>query len=199
MARMHKIAHIKAAMTEKERLAEEARRADIARVHDARTRSERVQALETVQRSQPFTADLEDDGEEGKSAEDITEEQADDAKVAETAGKETTNGSDSSGVLEEDVAQTQAQQNSWASLVVSIKEYMEAARQKIVVKEVINIARRNASLRSQVRYQGLRDSKIPLVPFEMEPYERKFICIHGWSERDRSTGKRTSYKLNTTD
>ncbi|KAI9980845.1 hypothetical protein PInf_010178 [Phytophthora infestans] len=149
-------------MAEKERSAEEARRADIAR---------------------PFTADLEDDGEEGKSAEDNTEEQADDAKAAETAGEETMNGSDSSGVSEEDVAQTQvaeepserrrqgrkmtvsdiedevltevpafkAQHNYWASLMVSLKEYMEATRQKIVVKEVINIARRNAHLRSQVR------------------------------------------------
>eukprot|EP00644_Phytophthora_capsici_P006109 jgi/Phyca11/129985/e_gw1.89.88.1 len=76
---------------------------------------------------------------------------------------------------------------------------MEATRQKIVVKEVINITRRNAHLRSQVRYQGLPDSEIPLVPTEMEPYQRKFICTHGWSERDRSTGKRTSHKLNTTD
>ncbi|KAI9980792.1 hypothetical protein PInf_010111 [Phytophthora infestans] len=72
--------HIKAALAEKERSAEEARRADIARVHDAQ---------------------------EGKSAEDTTEEQADDAKAAETAGEETMNGSDSSGVSEEDVAQTQ--------------------------------------------------------------------------------------------
>ncbi|EEY56212.1 uncharacterized protein PITG_23315 [Phytophthora infestans T30-4] len=76
---------------------------------------------------------------------------------------------------------------------------MEATRQKIVVKEVINVARRNADLRRQVRYQGLPDSELPLVPAEMEPYQRKFICTHGWSERDRSTGKRTSHKLSTTD
>ncbi|KAI9986606.1 hypothetical protein PInf_025559 [Phytophthora infestans] len=64
----------------------------------------------------PFTADLEDDGEEGKSAEVTTDEQADDAKAAETAGEETMNGSESSGVSEEDVAQTQlAEEPSAAS------------------------------------------------------------------------------------
>ncbi|ETK89528.1 hypothetical protein L915_06457 [Phytophthora nicotianae] len=54
---------------------------------------------------------------------------------------------------------------------------MEATRQKIVVKEVINVAHRNAALRRQVRYQGLPDSELPLVPAETEPYLRKFICV----------------------
>ncbi|KAG3178709.1 hypothetical protein PC128_g16275 [Phytophthora cactorum] len=81
------------------------------------------------------------------------------------------------------------QHDSWASLELCLKEYMEATHQKFVVKEVVNVGRRKAHLRAQVRYQGLPDSEIPLVPAEMEPYQRKYICTHGWSERDRSTGK----------
>ncbi|KAG2988239.1 hypothetical protein PC120_g23435 [Phytophthora cactorum] len=81
------------------------------------------------------------------------------------------------------------QHDSWASLELCLKEYMEATHQKFVVKAVVNVGRRKAHLRAQVRYQGLPDSEIPLVPAEMEPYQRKYICTHGWSERDRSTGK----------
>ncbi|KAF1794952.1 Ulp1 protease family, C-terminal catalytic domain [Phytophthora cactorum] len=33
------------------------------------------------------------------------------------------------------------------------------------------------------------------APNELDPYQRKFICTHGWSERERSTGKRTSHNL----
>ncbi|EGZ18963.1 hypothetical protein PHYSODRAFT_502877, partial [Phytophthora sojae] len=68
-----------------------------------------------------------------------------------------------------------------------------------VIAEVINVARRNADLRKQVRFQGLPDSEIPLVPDRWEPYQRKYICTHGWKERERSTGKRTSHKLRRTD
>ncbi|KAE9322223.1 hypothetical protein PR003_g17290 [Phytophthora rubi] len=76
---------------------------------------------------------------------------------------------------------------------------MEATRQKIVTAEVINVARRNADLPKQVRFQGLPDSEIPLVPDKWEPYQRKYICTHGWKERERSTGKRTSHKLRRTE
>ncbi|KUF98621.1 hypothetical protein AM588_10009385 [Phytophthora nicotianae] len=55
---------------------------------------------------------------------------------------------------------------------------METTHQNIVVTEVINVARSNAALRRQVRYQGLTDSELPLVPAKMEPYQRKFICTH---------------------
>ncbi|KAE8882834.1 hypothetical protein PF003_g33062 [Phytophthora fragariae] len=92
-----------------------------------------------------------------------------------------------------------AQHDSWPELEASLQEYMEATRQKIVIKEVINTARRNAELRAQVRFRGRPDSEIPLVPAEMDPYQRKYICTHGWSERERSTGKRTSHMLHRTE
>ncbi|EGZ06858.1 hypothetical protein PHYSODRAFT_530178 [Phytophthora sojae] len=76
---------------------------------------------------------------------------------------------------------------------------MDATRQKIVIAEVINVARRNADLRKQVRFRGLPDTEIPLVPDEWEPYQRKYICTHGWKEREKSTGKRTSHKLRRTE
>ncbi|KAE8908249.1 hypothetical protein PF003_g7641 [Phytophthora fragariae] len=92
-----------------------------------------------------------------------------------------------------------AQHDSWSLLDVSLQEYMEATRQKIVIAEVIHVGRRNADLRKQVRFQGLQDSEIPLVPDKRESYQRKYICTHGWKERERSTGKRTSHKLRRTE
>ncbi|KAE9294383.1 hypothetical protein PF008_g24562 [Phytophthora fragariae] len=92
-----------------------------------------------------------------------------------------------------------AQYDSWSLLDVSLQEYMEATRQKVVIAEVIHVARRNADLRKQVRFQGLPDSEIPLVPDKWEPYQRKYICTHDWKERERSTGKRTSHKLRRTE
>ncbi|KAE8882477.1 hypothetical protein PF003_g33350 [Phytophthora fragariae] len=92
-----------------------------------------------------------------------------------------------------------AQHDSWSLLDVSLQEYMEATRQKIVIAEVIHVGRRNADLRKQGRFQGLQDSEIPLVPDKWEPYQRKNICTHGWKKRERSTGKRTSHKLRRTE
>ncbi|KUF88555.1 Pseudouridine-5'-monophosphatase [Phytophthora nicotianae] len=111
MARTHKTAHIKAAMAEKERLAKESRRDDIARVQDARTRFERAQALKTVQRSHPRGYRR---WKREKSTENTSEERPGDAEaqededenVAESTGVEAKNGSYSADVSEEDVAQT---------------------------------------------------------------------------------------------
>ncbi|KAG3067898.1 hypothetical protein PC128_g13922 [Phytophthora cactorum] len=61
---------------------------------------------------------------------------------------------------------------------------MESTRQKIVIKKVINIDRRNADLRAQVCYRRRPVSEIRLVPAERGPYQRKFICTHGWTERN---------------
>ncbi|KAI9980938.1 hypothetical protein PInf_010283 [Phytophthora infestans] len=92
-----------------------------------------------------------------------------------------------------------AEHESWADLEVSLKQYMDSTRQKIVIKVVIRVSRRNADLRAQVRYNGRPDSEIPLVPVEMEPFQRKYICTHGWPERERSSGKRTSHTLRRTE
>ncbi|KAG3095315.1 hypothetical protein PI125_g16280 [Phytophthora idaei] len=157
-------------------------------------------------------AEQEEDADEEEEVADEAEEVADEEEededaeqkqVAERTGRRRQGKKRRvSDVEEEELTQVpafKAQHDSWASLELCLKEYTEPTRQKIVVKEVVNVGRRNAHLRAQVRYQGLPDSEIPLVPAEMEPYQRKYICTHGWSERDRSTGKRTSHKLNTTD
>ncbi|KAE9157259.1 hypothetical protein PF005_g32900 [Phytophthora fragariae] len=142
--------------------------------------------------------DEEDDGDEEVEEDEEEGAQKKKKKKGTTKGKKCT----VSDVEDEDLVHVpafKAQHDSWSLIDVSLQEYMEATRQKIVIAEVINVARRNADLRKQVRFQGLQDSEIPLVPDKWEPYQRKYICTHGWKEHERSTGKRTSHKHRRTE
>ncbi|KAE9050616.1 hypothetical protein PR003_g2422 [Phytophthora rubi] len=87
----------------------------------------------------------------------------------------------------------QSEHKTWPLFEESLREYMHCTRQVIVVKENISIQRRNDALWAQTRYQGLLDEQIPLVPEEMKPFQRKYICTHEWMERERSKGTRKVY------
>ncbi|KAE9287945.1 hypothetical protein PF001_g20740, partial [Phytophthora fragariae] len=140
-------------------------------------------------------ADVEEDEEEGTQKK---KKKKGTTKDRQHQGKKRT----VSDVEDEDLVHVpafKAQHDSWSLLDVSLQEYMEATRQKIVIAEVIHVGRRNADLCKQVRFLGLQDSEIPLVPDKWESYQRKYICTHGWKERERSTGKRTSHKLRRTE
>ncbi|KAE9002826.1 hypothetical protein PR001_g18144, partial [Phytophthora rubi] len=153
-------------------------------------------------------ADEEEEDEEDDGDEEVEEDEQEGAQKKKKK-KGTAKGRQHQGkkrtvsdVEDEDLVHVpafKAQHDSWSLLDVSLQEFMEATRQKIVIAEVINVARRNADLRKQVRFQGLPDSEIPLVPDKWEPYQRKYICTHGWKERERPTGKRTSHKLRRTE
>ncbi|ETN16889.1 hypothetical protein PPTG_05984 [Phytophthora nicotianae INRA-310] len=101
--------------------------------------------------------------------------------------------------LEEKPAATSVRHRSWAEFTQAFDVYKAATNQVLVVKEVINVARRNNSLRNQVQYQGLPDDEIPLVPTTLDPSQRKYICTHGWPARERSSGKRTSHHVRRPD
>ncbi|KAE8891467.1 hypothetical protein PF005_g27198 [Phytophthora fragariae] len=229
MARTHKTASIKAQMAEQARKEEEARQQmAAARTRSqksaalARARESRADVEEEVGADEDAE---EEEGEEAEEGEDAEEEEGEadeeegDAMEEEVSTTRTSRRSGRGGaeakwgrrhgkkrsvsdVEDEELVQVPAfetQHASWASLEVSLQEYMEATRQKIVIKEVINVGRRNADLRKQIRFQGCQDSEIPLVPESWEPYQRKYIYTHGWSARERSTGKRVSHKLLTTE
>ncbi|KAE9200568.1 hypothetical protein PF002_g21789, partial [Phytophthora fragariae] len=127
--------------------------------------------------------DEEDDGDEEVEEDEEESAQKKQKKKGTTKGKKCT----VSDVEDEDLVHVpafKAQHDSWSLIDVSLQEYMEATRQMIVIAEVINVARRNADLRKQVRFQGLQDSEIPRVPDKWEPYQRKYICTHGWKAHE---------------
>ncbi|KAE9342548.1 hypothetical protein PR003_g9416, partial [Phytophthora rubi] len=148
-------------------------------------------------------AEEEDEGDEDAEEDDGDEE---DAEEEEDAEDEEDDGDEEDAEVEEDEKEGAQKKKKKKGTTKDRQhqgkkrtEYMEATRQKIVIAEVIHVGRRNADLRKQVRFQGLQDSEIPLVPDKWEPYQRKYICTHGWKERERSTGKRTSHKLRRTE
>ncbi|KAE8969376.1 hypothetical protein PR002_g27452 [Phytophthora rubi] len=206
MARTHKTASTKAQMAEQARKEEEARH----QVAAARTRSQKSAELACARESRA-------DFKEEEAADEVTEEEeegwgegeeeeGEDTKEKEVSTTRTSRRSERGGaeakgrnrhgkkrsvsdVEEEELLQVPAFQTHVHPIEVSLQEYMEVTRQKSVIKEVINVARRNADLRKQIRFQGCPDSEIPLVPETWEPYQRKHICTQDWSARERSTGK----------
>ncbi|KAE9184013.1 hypothetical protein PF005_g21852 [Phytophthora fragariae] len=90
-------------------------------------------------------ADVEEDEEEGAQKK---KKKKGTTKDRQHQGKKCT----VSDVEDEDLVHVpafKAQHDSWSLLDVSLQEYMEATRQKIVIAEVIHVGRRNADL-SQV-------------------------------------------------
>ncbi|OWZ18166.1 RxLR effector protein [Phytophthora megakarya] len=101
--------------------------------------------------------------------------------------------------VEEDESSTapsfQTGQTSWALFEADLKQSMDATMQVLVVKEIINMKSRNATLRDQKQYQGRADDEISLLPEQLRLYQRKYICTHDWGERERSLGFRKVHKL----
>ncbi|KAF1788877.1 hypothetical protein GQ600_11919 [Phytophthora cactorum] len=160
MARTHKTVQIKAKMAEQEHAAEEARRAGLARLRAARTRSERSQAREMMQKDQAGETSATAEGDTQESAEEAADEAVEEEADGEIAQEDASASDDDEADDEEEKAADEAeededaehkqeeltqvpafktQHDSWASLELCLKEYMEATRQKIVVIEVVNL------------------------------------------------------------
>ncbi|POM80656.1 Hypothetical protein PHPALM_1480 [Phytophthora palmivora] len=178
MARTHKTAYIK------QRMAEEAREEEEAGewIRAARTRSEKSAVLAKAaeernarSKEEVVGADAEESYDEDAGEEDSDGENAEESEE-EDAGEERREGEDAREEERDDGARI--------------------SRKLLVVKENINVQRRNNTLRGQQQYRGKPDDKIPLVPAEWKLYQRKYICTHGWGERERSTtSKRKFHKL----
>ncbi|ETP10901.1 hypothetical protein F441_13551 [Phytophthora nicotianae CJ01A1] len=177
-------------------------------VHSARTRSEKADAIQRARNGCVETEAEEDTELEEKpaatsvvidtsEASEGGEEHEEESTGAEDDGAdaelESDGGSSSSAGrkrkqrptlhVDEDMATVPPfteRHRSWAEFTQAFDVYKAATNQVLVVKEVINVARRNKSLRNQVQYQGLPDDEIPLVPTTLDPYQRKYICTHGW-------------------
>ncbi|KUF92719.1 hypothetical protein AM588_10007248 [Phytophthora nicotianae] len=216
-------------MADQAREEEEARTAEAVRrasVEASRTRAQKSRAMKIGREekegvdvstesgpNEATTADAttdiqhSDDGDEHEDEEDsasASEEEKDAVVHSDTRGKKkrpaSDGGDDDDGEVDGvTVPSFQTDHKTWALFEESLQEYMRTTKQVLVVSETVSTKRRNQDLRKQTRYQGLPDSQIPLVPEEMNPFQRRYICTHGWAERERSKGKRKVYKLRRTD
>ncbi|KAE8886905.1 hypothetical protein PF003_g29132 [Phytophthora fragariae] len=87
---------------------------------------------------------------------------------------------------------------SWASFEAYLKSYERRTNTVLVIAETLNVRLRNERMKKQKRYLQKPDSEIPLVPEDMDPYQRNYICTHGWKVRSRSTGLRPVQRVTFT-
>ncbi|ETN23228.1 hypothetical protein PPTG_02860 [Phytophthora nicotianae INRA-310] len=79
---------------------------------------------------------------------------------------------------------------SWKDLEKRLKSYQEETHTVLVISETMNVRLRNQKISKMKIHAGKPQSELPLVPEELDPYQRVYICTHGWKERVRSKGQR---------
>ncbi|ETN20155.1 hypothetical protein PPTG_03223 [Phytophthora nicotianae INRA-310] len=100
----------------------------------------------------------------------------------EDAGSQNT--SDAASVTVDPAVKYHANWEAWQNYFV---DYCRRTLQVIPVKETMSCAERNKRLKKTKR--GVDEDQ--LVPTEFDPYQRTYICTHGWKKRkSRSEGSR---------
>jgi hypothetical protein len=99
---------------------------------------------------------------------------------------------------EQDVhaAPPQRYHQSWDAWQDYLEEYCEQTLQVIVVKETLGLAEQNRRIQ---RTKKFKDGERSLLAPEWNPYQRFYICTHGWSGKSRGTGKRPRQHIRSTD
>lgn len=148
--------------------------------------------------------DEHEDEENEEDSASASEEEKDEVVHRDTRDKKkrpaSDGGDEDDGEVDEvTVPSFQTDRKTWALFKGSLQEYMRNSKQVLVMRETVSTKRRNQDLHKQTRYQGLPDSQIPLIFEEMNHFQRRYICTHGWAGRERSKGKRKVYKLRRTD
>ncbi|POM66416.1 LOW QUALITY PROTEIN: Secreted protein [Phytophthora palmivora] len=82
------------------------------------------------------------------------------------------------------------QHASWEDFDEYLKKYGKKYSTKMVIKETLSTELRNKRIMKQKEFVGMSLSKIPIAPNELGPFQRVYICTHGWKMRSRSSGKR---------
>ncbi|ETL89694.1 hypothetical protein L917_11407 [Phytophthora nicotianae] len=85
---------------------------------------------------------------------------------------------------------------SWEAWQTYFADYCQRTMQVLQVKETMSRAERNKRLKKTRK--GGDDSQ--LVPEQFDPYQRTYICTHGWKKRkSRSEGSRPRQHIRLTD
>ncbi|ETP41302.1 hypothetical protein F442_11512 [Phytophthora nicotianae P10297] len=108
----------------------------------------------------------------------------------EDAGSQNT--SDAASVTVDPAVKYHANWEAWQNYFV---DYCRRTLQVIPVKETMSCAERNKRLKKTKR--GVDEDQ--LVPTEFDPYQRTYICTHGWKKRkSRSEGSRPRQHIRLT-
>ncbi|KAG6947868.1 hypothetical protein JG687_00015830, partial [Phytophthora cactorum] len=69
-----------------------------------------------------------------------------------------------------------------------LKHYQQGTLTVLVIFETQNMRLRNQKSSKMKMHAGRSPSELPLVPQEMDHYQRVYVCTHGWKERVMSKG-----------
>lgn len=88
---------------------------------------------------------------------------------------------------------------NWKRFEEYLAQYQKDTSTVLVVSETLNVRLRNQQIKKMKSFAGKAESDMPLVPDSMDPYQRVYICTHGWRNRVRSKGVRPSHSVNATE
>ncbi|KAE9245415.1 hypothetical protein PF004_g5239 [Phytophthora fragariae] len=148
-------------------------------------------------------ADVAEDAAEGEddAEEDDAEEEEEDAGDVEEGGENCGSGSEKRKRVHSDedidlhyVPALKKHHRSWKAFDAYLKKYSDRTSTKMVVNETLNVSLRNRRIKAQKQYKGRPPAEIPQVPESVDPFQRVYICTHGWKVRSRSVGKRPTQR-----
>jgi len=91
----------------------------------------------------------------------------------------------------------QTRHSDWASWSKYLDQYSSATMQVLPVKETMSCRERN---KRTAKTNKAKLGKAVLIPEELSPYQRVYICTHGWPPgRAKTTGKRPRHHIRFTD
>lgn len=84
---------------------------------------------------------------------------------------------------------------SWEAWKEYLRDYMEDTMQVLPVKETLSLREKNKRI---TKTRGFADSTIALVPDGLDPFQRTYICTHGWNKKLRGAGHRPQQFVRST-
>ncbi|GMF48920.1 unnamed protein product [Phytophthora fragariaefolia] len=87
---------------------------------------------------------------------------------------------------------------NWGKFESYLKKYQRWTLTVLAICETMNVKLRNRQIKNMKMHAGKKPSDLPLIPEDSDPYQRVYICTHGWRERVRSKGYRPRHRIKCT-
>ncbi|KAE9094944.1 hypothetical protein PF010_g16904, partial [Phytophthora fragariae] len=87
---------------------------------------------------------------------------------------------------------------NWKKFESYLRKYQHDTMTILAVSETVNVHIRNRQIAKHKVRVGKLPSELPLVPESLDPYQRVYICTHGWKNRIRSKGVRPLHSVSVT-
>eukprot|EP00644_Phytophthora_capsici_P011545 jgi/Phyca11/128875/e_gw1.79.105.1 len=84
---------------------------------------------------------------------------------------------------------------TWEDSETYLKRYQEETYTVLVISETLNVRLRNRRIERMKTHAGKDPETLPLVPEDLDPFERVYICTHGWKARVRSKKSRPVHRI----